>query len=987
MGENRSVIASGLLYDMRQYFDEDAKRTLHYSNYPYNSYRNDIFNLDKSGNPITHSGWGDSNTRYTFHSPETDYNRPTVPSELSVQGFLYGNAKINFDEVKGHSKWVMLSGKAKDLAGILAGIEVGAEIAIQALQATSNAQVWFIGGTMAVGGSIGAPAFTAGTAISIIGATTAALFKWAQYRYEWLTTFRNLGAPHNFAYYQFSEGKYSNIGFGQAEGQKLRGLNVGKYLMEGMYSSTNPTTGVTTQINNLHRERSLYLDLGNHPIVYPSIINSPYKNYDKSTGNSSLTYLGENGLKQTGRSSDIIRNIASPYSYLKNYLSSQHGSINSIIWLSTGYRGDLVNPSSDCLSIFGGDTYITRYTLKRKMSQFLLDAVDLADKTPFNYYQYNNIGKNPKFYVSYNLNKDVNRNGSFLPDIDDEYNMDNFDTSGNYRTPPSKFYLYHYGVPSFLCESRINSALRYGKTQPDQNFFPNVGDIGDWTQEKHVSIRRPNQFYYHSPYSKSVESFRGKITLSPDYNPTISEKRNNQPNGILSSMPDNSENALIDPWLIYRPLDIFEFPTDFGKLKSISQLENEAILTRFENTNVIYNKVDYTNDDGQSPSTTFVGGVSTFQRRSASFVNAEIGFGGTQNTTSVSCEAGHFHVDAKRGQVIQVMPGGQGSEEISATIGGKPSGMRNWFKQHLPFKIQKYFKDIDIDNNFNGVGISMGWDSRFRRLFITKKDYIPLNENIKLVDGLFYVNDVQIDITNTLYFKEVSWSTAYSPILGSWMSFYDFKPNYYVNHQNYFQTGINSINTDFGLWSHLLTNKSYLVFYGKKYSFDVEYVTKSEQITKKFNNVELWTEAKRYHNAYDFAFSPDITFNKVMIHNNTTCSGDLNLIPQKNNLFRNRDYPKTNANNTQDILITNKDNFKWAFDYFFNRVKSNVTNQPFILNDENQIEKEVNPQAVSFKGKRLLDRLKGDWNLVRLKYDKDSRYHLNFKFTLNEQNI
>ena len=333
------------------------------------------------------------------------------------------------------------------------------------------------------------------------------------------------------------------------------------------------------------------------------------------------------------------------------------------------------------------------------------------------------------------------------------------------------------------------------------------------------------------------------------------------------------------------------------------------------------------------------------------------------------------------------MPGGQGSEEISSTIGGKPSGMRNWFKQHLPFKIQKYFKDIDIDNNFNGVGISMGWDSRFRRLFITKKDYIPLNENIELIDGLFYVNDVQIDITNTLYFKEVSWSITYSPILGSWMSFYDFKPNYYVNHQNYFQTGINSINTDFGLWSHLLTNKSYLVFYGKKYSFDVEYVTKSEQITKKFNNVELWTEAKRYHNAYDFAFSPDITFNKVMIHNNTTCSGDLNLIPQKNNLFRNRDYPKTNANNTQDILITNKDNFKWAFDYFFNRVKSNVTNQPFILNDENQIEKEVNPQAVSFKGKRLLDRLEGDWNLVRLKYDKDSRYHLNFKFTLNEQNI
>lgn len=1006
MGENRSVIASGLLYDMRQYYDEDAKRTLHYSNYPYNSYRDDIFNLDSSGTPITHDGWGDSNTRYTFHSPETDYNRPTVPSELSVQGFLYGNAKINFDEVKGHSKWVMLSGKAKDWAGYLAALEVASEIAIQALQALSNGnqQTIVLATGTGVATAINVPlSLSASIAIGAIGLTDS-IFKWGRYRYEWLTTFRNLGTPHNFAYYQFSEGKYSNIGFGQIEGQKLRGLNVGKYLMEGMYSNTNPTTGVTTQINNLHRERSLYLDLGSHPITYPTT----YKNYDKSTGNSSLTYLGENGLKQTGRSSDIVRNIASPYSYLKNYLASQHGSINSIIWLSTGYRGDLTNPSSDCLSVFGGDTYITRHTLKRKLPQFLLDAVDLADKTPFNYYQYNNIGKNPKFYVSYNLNKNADSPSGIFPDIDDEYNMDNFTTDDNYRVPPSKFYLYHYGVPSFLCESRINSALRYGKTQPDQNFFPNVGDIGDWTQEKQISIRRPNQFYFHSPYSKSVESFRGKITLSPDYNPEISAKRNNQPNGILSSMPDNSENALVDPWLIYRPLDLFEFPTDFGKLRSVSQLENEAILTRFENTNVVYNKVDYTNDDGQSPSTTFVGGTNTFQRRSASFVNAEIGFGGTQNTTSVSCEAGHFHVDAKRGQVIQVMPGGQGSEEISATIGGKPSGMRNWFKQHLPFKIQKYFKDIDIDNNFNGVGISMGWDSRFRRLFITKKDYIPLSDNLELVDGVFYLNEGQQDfaksvqetggnesnfdfdeiaITDTQYFKEVSWTVAYSPILGSWMSFYDFKPNYYVNHQNYFQTGINSMNKDLGLWSHLLTNKSYLVFYGKKYSFDVEYVTKSEQITKKFNNVELWTEAKRYHNAYDFAFSPEITFNKVMIHNNTTCSGDLNLIPQKNNLFRNRDYPKTNANNTQDILITNKDNFKWAFDYFFNRVKSNVTNQPFILNDDNQIEKEVNPQAVSFKGKRLLDRLEGDWNLVRLKYDKDSRYHLNFKFSLNEQNI
>jgi hypothetical protein len=46
------------------------------------------------------------------------------------------------------------------------------------------------------------------------------------------------------------------------------------------------------------------------------------------------------------------------------------------------------------------------------------------------------------------------------------------------------------------------------------------------------------------------------------------------------------------------------------------------------------------------------------------------------------------------------------------------SGMRNWFKENLPFKILKSgMSGIDTDNAFNGVGITMGWDSRFNRLF------------------------------------------------------------------------------------------------------------------------------------------------------------------------------------------------------------------------------------------------------------------------------
>jgi hypothetical protein len=73
--------------------------------------------------------------------------------------------------------------------------------------------------------------------------------------------------------------------------------------------------------------------------------------------------------------------------------------------------------------------------------------------------------------------------------------------------------------------------------------------------------------------------------------------------------------------------------------------------------------------------------------------------------------------------------------------GDKQSGMRNWFKEHLPFKILNHLPNVDIDNPYNGVGLTMGWDSRYRRVFLTKKDYIPKNDCIQYIEGQGFVID------------------------------------------------------------------------------------------------------------------------------------------------------------------------------------------------------------------------------------------------------
>jgi hypothetical protein len=374
------------------------------------------------------------------------------------------------------------------------------------------------------------------------------------------------------------------------------------------------------------------------------------------------------------------------------------------------------------------------------MPLFLVTAMKQADLTPYNYFFYSNIGRNPTFYCSYEQNKDFSDGGKAFPDIDSDYSFDNLYSSGNYIVPPSKFYLYYYGITNFLAETRINTNYRYAGKDQNRNFYPLVGDLGAWTQEESVSIREPNVFLYNSEYSKQISLTR-KRTLTDTYERAFNECTQDMPNGIIASLPDSTENSLYDPWLIYRPLDIFEFPSNYGKLKDVIDIEGQAILARFANTSVLYNKVDSKIDDGSSPVMSLLGGNSFFQRRSTSFHNTRLGYGGTQNATFVSNEFGHFFADAKRGQVVMVPSSGEGMVEISSMAGDKASGMRNWFKEHLPFKMLNYIPNVDIDNPYNGLGLTMGWDSRYRRVFLTKKDYIPKNPCIQYIEGQGFVID------------------------------------------------------------------------------------------------------------------------------------------------------------------------------------------------------------------------------------------------------
>lgn len=116
-----------------------------------------------------------------------------------------------------------------------------------------------------------------------------------------------------------------------------------------------------------------------------------------------------------------------------------------------------------------------------------------------------------------------------------------------------------------------------------------------------------------------------------------------------------------------------------------------------------------------------------------------------------------------------------------------------------------------------------------------------------------------------------------------------------------FKTGLNysNDNTEEGLWSHLLTNKSFQVFYGKNIHGLLRYQLKII-INNILNDLKVWSISQRYINESDFAVWRNKGFNEIIIYNQTNNSGKLEIDYDDN--IKSINYPKPVNSYTQKVL-------------------------------------------------------------------------------------
>ena len=523
--------------------------------------------------------------------------------------------------------------------------------------------------------------------------------------------------------------------------------------------------------------------------------------------------------------SEVDLSVVSYYGSIKNIVKNQYGQIYSYQTIDTGYQSFFQGSST----IFGGDTFISRFSFKTKVPFFIDNRVGAPDDSDVFYDEIGNVAYPKYWHSSRSILQNASIQGATAvnffstkahnfdcpndPDDpegeDPPVDINGQPVGGTYRTfYDGYFYLFAYGIPNFYCETVYNTDLRQAFNNKEGDFWPHIssGIPDDWLQETNVPIVQDNTYYYNVTFSK--QNKENVFTHLPsdwkdDLCFTVYPFR-----AVYSDPATASADIRVNNWLVYRALSFHDFPQNYGNLTSLDGIQNKAILARFENKSLLYNNL--LTIDTSNPQAAYIGNPNLFDGSPPiDFAETDLGYVGAQNKFLLKIPQGQITVDAKRGQVFLV----QGAKVLDLT--GYGSGVNRFMTDHLPFEILEYFPEISTDNHFNGIGLHGVYDSKFERIIITKLDYIPIDSSVKYdaVKDEFYkklsapnVPDapdppVESDVPVTArrvvylddpeYFCNKSWTMSFDFNSKSWISFHSYLPNFYIGENNFFYSGTN----------------------------------------------------------------------------------------------------------------------------------------------------------------------------------------------------
>lgn len=933
---HKTIIAKGLINNAGEYTVPDGITTKKglYTNYPFNDLRTDPFlsaGIVKGGCNAT--GYATMGTFrkdvFSFHSPDTQFRNPYLStSELKVYGEMTGTVTGGFQKVFKHPRHklirdfaLIVSGlvgvgegllavngktttsyegaRAANIGGGLAPVPSGTATAAQVTDSLVDTLVSDLANLDITGisnklkleaqliknsvaglapGTFGGVKTTTTESTSnsqlpmvlrVVNSVILFSYYFAQGTEQTLRIIRALSPFQQYALQYTSHGFYDTM-LPSVEGNSRREVTESSYVEPHLQEFASKY-----RVNNLFRSRQVLLQLGTN------LANPTTTDTTRQTVGSSNSWT--NPLKQFNTVTSAY------YAALKVPMEAQFGQIDSMHLLpaSTVIEPTVLSKTIKMTSsiIFGGDTYINRYTEKNTFFYFNDWMHDLIDGTEWNYNNHYNI-PNPRYWINtneYDVSQLTSAITSFnfsedaLPNDLAQLDRDPGQCSSkvSFIIKDAFFYLFNSGVRDFFCESEVNLALRDYDIPDAQRHYDYRSYTDLTTIFNSPIIKAGNHFKYD--YSLSVSKLllnNGSwgATLLRDYNPYNQKCYTYYPNRIVYSLQQQDELKK-DNWLVYLANNYKDFGT---KVTTVRSVNKTGAIILFENASpILFQGIDQIQTEGGIKFSIGDGGL--FEQHPQSMSNADRAFehGSCQNIRSVTnIPYSTFWASPSSGKIFdygQISAYASGIKDIG-------TGMKWWFARYLPFALLKDFPAFALaDNSVAGIGLQSVYDNTNEVVYFCKKDYElkPIYKGLVTYTGTntFQMGGISFQLADPNYFNNASWTISYDTKQKVWISYHDWFPDFLIPSKNHFLSVKGNT-----IWKHNERCDLYCNYYGIDYPFEVEYSQSTGQEITTLRSLEYQLECFKYFNdcrdAHNIQYE---NFDRLIVHNIEQISGVIKL--------------------------------------------------------------------------------------------------------------
>lgn len=481
---------------------------------------------------------------------------------------------------------------------------------------------------------------------------------------------------------------------------------------------------------------------------------------------------------------------------------------------------------------------------------------------------------------------------------------------------------YHHFV-----EQSTNSALRHLGTDIESKYF-RLGDTDKYNFDRIPESRLQEDvisesYKYNIDFNvRKVSKARVSLPLQYDY---CSGCSGYYPNRIVFS-PKSFDEESFDLYRTNLVNDYIDMPAHRGQITGLKYQNNQLLVHMEDSTFILQPNPQQISTDQNTAYLTTGDFLSVPPQE---ILQTDVGTGGLQSKQSMcNTPFGHCWADQKRGEIFTW----NGQIEILSN-----KGLLQWFKENLPSELDKvFYKTYGYNFPYNSTlslntkGVILYYDPRFKRLFVTKKEYLPISLKYSF-DDFDSGNDVMfldpdgwvtladgpqhVFPTDPDFFINKSWTASFDFLNQSWTSWHSYRPYYSFADSNNFYTTVYSQS----IWKHLSKEK-YQTYYGTKYDFIIEWqnmepVTNSIDSLHYVGYTQIWDP-----NSMQFK-TADATFNKALIYNFEQSTGLQTLQLQTS--------PYSNNN----LLSNSKQVIKTDQNYKISGIYDMATGQPVITKD------------------------------------------------------